>query len=161
MAILTILTQGNPVLKKKSKAVGKILPELKKLIDNMEDTMRAAPGVGLAAPQVGVLQRVIVVDIGEGLISLINPKIVKKSGKCMFYEGCLSVPGVEGQVERSESICVKGLDRNGNPVVIEAEGYLAIVLQHEIDHLDGVLFVDRIKDLSRIKYIKSKKDETI
>ena len=161
MAVLTILTQGNPVLKKRSKAVGKILPELKKLIDNMEDTMRAAPGVGLAAPQVGVLQRVIVVDIGEGLISLINPKVVKKSGKCMFYEGCLSVPGVEGQVERSEMICVKGLDRNGKSIVVEAQGYLAVVLQHEIDHLDGVLFVDRIKDPSRIKYIKSGKDQTI
>jgi peptide deformylase len=161
MAVLTILTQGNPVLKKKSKAVGKILPEIKKLIDNMEKTMRAAPGVGLAAPQVGVLLRVIVADIGEGLVALINPKIQKRSGKCMFYEGCLSVPGVEGQVERSESVCVKGLDRKGKPVVVEAEGYLAIVLQHEIDHLDGILFVDRIKDPSRIKYKKSGKDETI
>ena len=161
MAVLTILTQGNPVLKKKSKAVGKILPELKKLLDNMEDTMRAAPGVGLAAPQVGVLQRVIVVDIGEGLIAFINPKIAKKSGKCMFYEGCLSVPGVEGQVERSEMICVKGLDRNGKPIIVEAEGYLAVVIQHEIDHLDGVLFVDRIKDPSRLKYRKPGKDETI
>ncbi|MEK7375919.1 MAG: peptide deformylase [Candidatus Margulisiibacteriota bacterium] len=161
MAVLTILTQGNPVLKKKSKAIGKILPEIKKLIDNMEDTMRAAPGVGLAAPQIGALKRVIVADIGEGLIALINPKILKRSGKCMFYEGCLSVPGVEGQVERSESIRVKGLDKNGKPFVVEAEGYLAVVLQHEIDHLEGILFVDRIKDPSRIKYRKSGKDETI
>ncbi|MFA5097649.1 MAG: peptide deformylase [Candidatus Margulisiibacteriota bacterium] len=161
MAALKILTDGNPILRKKSRSVAKVLPETKKLIEDMEETMRLAPGVGLAAPQVGVSQRIIIADVGQGLVALINPKIQKKSGKCMFYEGCLSVPGIEGQVERSEKVLVKGLDKNGEPLCIDAEGYLAIVLQHEIDHLDGVLFVDRIKDPSRIRHTKPGKDETI
>ncbi len=161
MAALKILTDGNPILRKKARSVAKVMPEIKKLIDDMEETMRLAPGVGLAAPQVGISQRIIIADVGQGLVVLVNPKIQKKSGKCMFYEGCLSVPGVEGQVERSEKVLVKGLDKSGDPVCIEAEGYLAVVLQHEIDHLDGVLFVDRIKDPSRIKHRTPGKDETI
>lgn len=155
MAKLKILTQGNPILRKKAKSLNKITPQIKKLIKNMEETMRKAPGVGLAAPQIGESICVIVADIGEGLVALINPKIVKKSGFIVFEEGCLSVPGLEAPVERYSSICVKALDTTGMPVKIDAKDFFAVVLQHEIDHLNGILFVDRVKDSSLIK-IKEK-----
>lgn len=157
MSKLKILLQGNPVLKKKAKSVAKVTPQIKKLIKDMEETMRAAPGVGLAAPQIGESVCVIVADIGKGLVALINPKIVKKSGKISYFEGCLSVPGLEAPVERFAKICVKGLDKTGAPHKIDAEDYLAVVLQHEIDHLNGILFIDRVKDPSLIK-LKEKID---
>ncbi|MBU1026778.1 MAG: peptide deformylase [Candidatus Margulisbacteria bacterium] len=154
----------NPVLKKKAKAVKKVTPKIIKLIDDMVETMHAAPGIGLAAPQVGVSLRVIVADIGAGEIAIVNPKIVKKSGKQTFTEGCLSLPGIEAPIERAEKVAVKGLDRDGKNVCIEAEGLLATVLQHEIDHLDGYVFVDRVSDPSLIKHVvfeKEKKEELI
>src|SRR3989338_2836462 len=126
---LKIYTQGNPVLKKKAKAVKKILPSHLKLINDMIETMKAAPGVGLAAPQVGVSERIIIADIGEGATCLINPKITKKSGKQIFYEGCLSVPGLEGPVERHKNITVKAQDKKGVPITLDADDYLAVVLQ--------------------------------
>lgn len=150
MAKQKIITIGNPILKKKAKSVAKVTPEIKKLIKDMEETMRAAPGVGLAAPQIGEPVCVIVADIGKGLVAIINPKIVKKSGKISFIEGCLSVPGLEAPIQRFKNICVKGLDKTGSPKIIDAEDYLAVVLQHEIDHLNGILFVDRVTDPSLI-----------
>ena len=161
MAKLKILTEGNPVLNKKSKAVKKVLPHHLMLIRDMYETMKAAPGIGLAAPQVGINERIIVVDIGEGMTAMVNPKIVKRSGKITCMEGCLSVPGVEGPVERSSVICVKGLDQGGKPFTVDAEGLLAIVFQHEIDHLDGILFIDRVEDPSQIVPKKATKEETI
>lgn len=156
MSILNVLTYPSPILRKKCKAVGTVTPDIKKLIKDMFETMYAAPGVGLAAPQVGENIRVIVLDIGEGPIAVVNPKTVKKSGKQIFMEGCLCLPGIEGPVERAAYVEVKGLDKNGKPVDYIAEGFLATVFQHEIDHLDGKVFIDRVKDPAEIKTIDFK-----
>lgn len=154
----------NPMLRKKAKAVKRVTPQILDLIDSMELTMRQAPGVGLAAPQLGESVRVIIADAGEGLHAIINPKILSKSNKQTFLEGCLSLPGVEAPVERAETITVTGLNRCGQKIKIEAQGFLATILQHEIDHLDGFVFIDRVKDPSLIRYvplIQEKKEETI
>jgi peptide deformylase len=162
MAILEILTNQNPILRKTSKPVARVTKEIRELIANMEETLRAAPGIGLAAPQVGELLRIIIADIGDGLNVLINPKIVKKSGIQTFVEGCLSLPGIEGPVERASSVTVKSIDLKGKQIVVEAEGLLATVFQHEIDHLDGKLFVDRVADPNLITYKpKTPKEEAI
>lgn len=153
-----------PALRKRSKAVRKITPEIKHLAEAMLRTMYAAPGIGLAAPQVGENVRVIVADIGQGPIVLVNPKIVKKSGAQTFTEGCLSLPGVEAPVERASNVTVKGLDLCGENATIEAKGLLATVFQHEIDHLDGLVFIDRVTDPSLIKHVafnSEKKEELI
>lgn len=160
--IMEILTSQNPLLRKTSKPVTKVTKELKLLIANMEDTLRSAPGVGLAAPQVGELLRVIVADIGEGLNVLINPRIVKKSGRQTFVEGCLSIPGVEAPVERASSVTVKAMNQSGKQVQITAEGLLATVFQHEIDHLDGTLFIDHVSDPDLITYMpKTPKEDAL
>ncbi len=162
--IRKIVRFPSPVLRKKSKAVKRVSLEIVRLIDDMIETMQAAPGVGLAAPQVGELVRVIVADIGEGPIALVNPKIVKKSGKQTFTEGCLCLPGVEAPVERASQVVVTGLARSGKGVRIEAKGLLATVLQHEIDHLDGLVFIDRVSDPSLIRHVppqSEKKEELI
>jgi peptide deformylase len=139
-----------------------VTKEIKLLIENMAETMKEAPGVGLAAPQVGQSLRIIVADIGEGLHVIINPKLSKKSGKQTFVEGCLSVPGVEAPVERYASICVKGLNVKGKPIEVKAEGLLATVLQHEMDHLEGHLFIDRVSDPSLITFkLKTPKCEAL
>ncbi len=152
MAIRDIVTTPNPVLRKKARKVTDFGPELQKLIDDMVETMRQAPGVGLAAPQVNVSQRVIVVEYGNEedeeapakLYTLVNPEIVRFSPETLLgNEGCLSVVGFQGEVERSQDITVKALNRRGKPVKIKAKGWTARIFQHEIDHLDGVLFVDR------------------
>lgn len=154
--LLKIIRFPNPILRKKAKALKKVTPDIIKLIDNMIETMHAAPGVGLAAPQVGKSIQVIVVDIGQGPIALVNPKIISKSGTQVFTEGCLCLPGVEAPVERAAAVKVKGLDREGNKVEISAEGLLATVLQHEIDHLDGKVFIDRVSDPSLIRHVPPK-----
>jgi peptide deformylase len=162
--ILKILKFPSPILRQKAKPVKKVTPEIAKLIENMIITMHAAPGVGLAAPQVSKSLRVIVVDIGAGPLALVNPQILASSGSQVFKEGCLCLPGVEAPVERAYTVRVKGLDRDGQAVIITAEGFLATVLQHEIDHLDGMVFIDRVKDPSLIKYVprnKEKKEELI
>jgi len=150
MTKLKILTLGNPILKKKSKAIKKITPDIKKLIKDMTETLHAAPGVGLAAPQVGQSVRLILVDVGEGLTVLINPKLTKKSGKQEMIEGCLSLPGLRAPIERYAHIFVEGLNRSGEKVKIEAHGLFSTVIQHEMDHLDGILCIDRVKDPSTI-----------
>ncbi|OGW30477.1 MAG: peptide deformylase [Nitrospirae bacterium GWC2_42_7] len=154
MAILEIKKYPDKILKKKTSPVDSIDDELQSLIDNMIETMYAAPGVGLAAPQVGVSKRLAVLDISSKedkfpLIVLINPVISNKEGIIEFEEGCLSVPDYTAKVERAEQVLVNAVDRQGKPFEIEAEGLLAIALQHEIDHLDGVLFIDRISPLKR------------
>ena len=151
--LLKVIKFPNPILRKKAKAVKKITPEIVKLIDDMIEIMHKAPGVGLAAPQVGKSLRVIAADIGEGAIALVNPKIIKKTGQQVFFEGCLCLPGVEAPVERAAQVKVKGHDRAGKPVEIGAEGLLATVLQHEIDHLEGSVFIDRVKDPSLIRHV--------
>ena len=149
MANMEIKTAGNPVLRQVAAKVGKIDKKIKKLLGDMADTMYAADGVGLAAPQIGVSLRVVVIDVGEGLLELINPEILSMEGSCLNVEGCLSVPGMYGEVERYTTVTVQGLDRQGNPVSVQGSGLLARALQHEIDHLDGILFVERAQSVFR------------
>jgi peptide deformylase len=136
--------EPDPILREKSKLVPKITPNIHKLLDDMAETMYDAAGVGLAAPQIGILKRVIVLDPadGTGLIEMINPEVLETSGNEIGPEGCLSIPGLHGDVNRYQKIKVKGLDRHGNEVIMEAEDFLARIFQHEIDHLNGVLFTD-------------------
>lgn len=134
---------GDPVLLKPCRPVRRLNRQIRDLLDRMAQTMYQAPGIGLAAPQVGVDRRIIVVDIGDGLIELINPEIIKSQGSADGWEGCLSNPGWYGLVPRSQRITVRGRDRRGNETWIDGEGMLARVLQHEIDHLDGIMFMDR------------------
>ena len=158
MAELTIRLLGDPVLRQKAEPVDEIDDDLRRLMDDMMDTMYAADGVGLAAPQVGVSRRVIVVDIREQdtpPFALVNPEIVERSEEvARDEEGCLSIPGLKDIVERPARVVVEGLDRDGNPRRIEAEGLLARVLQHEVDHLDGILFIDRLSPLKRQLLLK-------
>ncbi|MFC4076462.1 peptide deformylase [Salinithrix halophila] len=143
MAIRKIVKVPDPILKEKAKKVTKFNERLHKLLDDMAETMYDAPGVGLAAPQVGISKRVIVLDDGNGLIEAVNPELSDREGEEISPpEGCLSIPGLLGDVRRARRVRVKALDRNGNPFEIEAEGYLARIFQHEVDHLDGVLFTD-------------------
>ena len=149
MATLEIRKAGDPVLKKQCQAVEKVTVKIKKLLDDMAETMQAADGVGLAAPQVGVELRIVVIDVGEGLIELINPVLLEKEGCQKGLEGCLSVPGVFGQVERYEKVVVEGLNRSGRKIRVTGSGLLARALQHEMDHLDGVLFVEKAESLQK------------
>ena len=149
MATLEIRRAGDPVLKKQCQAVEKVTGKIKKLLDDMAETMNAADGVGLAAPQVGVELRIVVIDVGEGLIELINPVLLEREGCQKGLEGCLSVPGVFGQVERYEKVVVEGLNRSGRKIRVTGSGLLARALQHEMDHLDGVLFVEKADSLQK------------
>nr|MBO2494150.1 peptide deformylase [Clostridia bacterium] len=145
MAIRRIMIYGkDDVLRKESKPVEKIDERILQLLDDMAETMRHVDGVGLAAPQVGILRRVVVIDVGEGLIELINPEILETSGQQQGAEGCLSIPGVRGEVIRPEKVRVKALNRKGEPIEITGTGLLARALCHEIDHLDGILFIDKV-----------------
>lgn len=143
MAIRNIVLYPDPVLKKKARTVTKFNERLHKLLDDMAETMYDAPGVGLAAPQVGILKRAIVVDVGDGLIEMVNPEIIEQKGEQLSPpEGCLSIPNLLGEVRRSQWVKVAAQDREGNPFELEAEDFLARALQHEIDHLNGILFID-------------------
>ena len=144
MAIRRILKLGDETLRKTSRPVAEIDKRIKVLLDDMAETMYAADGVGLAAPQVGVLRRVVVIDIGDGIVELINPEIIATEGKQTNAEGCLSVPGRRGDVERPEKVTVRAMNRRGQEFEITGEGLMAIALCHEIDHLDGVVYVDRV-----------------
>ncbi|UWD50201.1 peptide deformylase [Clostridioides difficile] len=145
MALRQIVQIGEPVLRKKSKKVEKIDAKIIQLLDDMAETMYDAEGVGLAAPQVGILKRVVVIDIGEELIELINPEIIETSGEQIDDEGCLSVVGESGEVKRPNYVKVRALNRNGETIELEGEELLARAFCHEIDHLDGILFVDKIE----------------
>ena len=149
MAIRNILKMGEPLLNKKSKQVVDFNDRLHALLDDMADTMYKEDGVGLAAPQVGVLRRAVVVDIGEGLIELINPVIVETSGEQTDLEGCLSVVDYIGEVTRPNYVKVKAQDRFGKDIEVEGEGFLARAFCHEIDHLEGILFVERVEDTEK------------
>lgn len=149
MAIRNILKMGEPLLNKKSKQVVDFNDRLHTLLDDMADTMYKEDGVGLAAPQVGVLRRAVVVDIGEDLIELINPVIVETSGEQTDLEGCLSVVDYIGEVTRPNYVKVKAQDRFGKDIEVEGEGFLARAFCHEIDHLEGILFVERVEDTEK------------
>ncbi len=159
MAILEIKKYPDPVLKKKAAPVKKVDPSIQTLIEDMTETMYQAPGIGLAATQVGELKRIIVFDLkpreeGRNPSCLINPEIIEAEGEQVLEEGCLSVPDYYTEVKRKARITVRGWDARGNPTQLSAEGILATVLQHEIDHLDGILFIDRISSLKRALYKK-------
>lgn len=143
MAIRNIRISTDEVLRKKCKEVKEITPNLLTLLDDMADTMYEANGVGLAAPQVGILKRAVVIDIGEGLVELINPVILETSGSQIDDEGCLSVPGKYAPVDRPNYVKVKAMDRDGHEFIIEGEELMARALCHEIDHLDGILYIDK------------------
>ena len=147
MALRNIIKEGDPVLNKKCRPVEKFDSRLHMLLDDMQDTMYNADGVGLAAPQVGILRRALVIDIGEGLIELVNPKIIIKSGEQHEQEGCLSCPGEYGITIRPKYVKVKGQDRFGKEVTYEGSDLLARALCHEIDHLDGVLFKAHVTEM--------------
>ena len=161
MAILEIKEYGEPVLREKALPVKEITPEILNLIKDMAETMYTASGVGLAALQVGVPKRIILVDGEEdGLIVLINPMIIKSEGEVVAEEGCLSVPDIYSQVKRSSKVTVKALNENGDLIEITKEDLIARALQHEIDHLDGILFIDRIGRMERqilLNKLKKKK----
>lgn len=168
MAIRKIKTIGDPVLRRKARRVRRFDRRLHQLIDDMVETMRAAPGVGLAAPQVGVLERVIVVELPEDeedpqsgqLYEWVNPEIIFASDEQVEgEEGCLSIPEIVGDVWRAQTIVVKGQDRYGRPQRLEARDWLARVFQHEIDHLDGVLFIDRVEGPEKLRRLVKVVDE--
>ena len=161
MGILPIRIAGDPVLREKAKKVRKIDASLQKLIDDMIDTMRAAPGVGLAAPQVGVSLRVVVIETpDDGLMALINPQVVKSSGERRLMEGCLSVPGYQAEITRSKSVTVKALDREGKEVRIKAtETLLAQALEHEIDHINGILYIDHLSSADQLIPVRPSIDD--
>ena len=145
MAVREIRVQGDDVLTKVCKEVKALTPRTLVLIEDMLDTMYEAQGVGLAAPQVGILKRIVVIDVGEGPMVLINPEILETSGEQTGDEGCLSVPGLAGQVTRPNYVKVKALDENMEEVIYEGEGLLARAFCHEIDHLDGHLYVEKVE----------------
>lgn len=144
MAIRKILKIGDETLRKHARPVAEVDRRTRQLLDDMAETMYAADGAGLAAPQVGILRRVVVIDVGEGLLELVNPEILSTEGEQRQPEGCLSVPGKRGVVARPAKVTVRALNRRGKPVEIVGEGFLATALCHEIDHLDGVLYVDKL-----------------
>ncbi len=156
MAILEIKKYNDSVLREKCQEVKEVDDEIRKIIDDMKETMKENKGVGLAAPQVGIKKRIIVLDldfIKQGEFELVNPKIIQKSRETEIEEeGCLSFPNVFLKIRRSKNIVAEAQDRNGGKIRIEASGFLARVLQHEIDHLDGILFFDRLPILKRIKF---------
>ena len=141
------------VLRKRARPVGRVTAELLRLADAMIEAMRGASGVGLAAPQVGVSKRLFVAEVEERVHVIVDPEIVKMDGEEADTEGCLSIPGIIGEVPRATRITVKGRNRRGRGITVEAEGLLARVFQHEIDHLDGVLFLDRVVDRSTIREV--------
>ncbi|MFC1989035.1 peptide deformylase [Chloroflexota bacterium] len=155
MAILPIRMVPDPILRQKSKRVRSVDGSIQKLIGDMIETMHAAPGVGLAAPQVGIPLRVIVISIPEqDNITLINPEIVRKSGERLVNEGCLSVPGYVGEVKRAESVTVKGHNQNGKEIRIKADGLLAQALEHEINHINGILYIDQLESMDKLRKIE-------
>jgi len=149
MAIRNIRKNGDEILRKKSKPVDVINDSVRQLLKDMAETMYSVDGAGLAAPQVGILKRIVVIDVGDGLINLINPEIIKTEGSHEVIEGCLSVPGKWGKLIRPKKVTVKALDENGKEVIITGEDDLAKAFCHEIDHLDGILFIDKV-----IEYIE-------
>jgi peptide deformylase len=163
MAILDILHFPDPRLRNKAKPVAQVDDSIRRLIDDMLETMYQAPGIGLAATQVNVAKRVVVIDLSEEKnepLCLVNPEIIEKDGEEQMEEGCLSVPGIYEMVKRANRIRVKALDRDGAPFEMEAEELLAVCIQHELDHLEGKLFVDYLSSLKRQRIRKKLEKES-
>ncbi len=154
MAIREIRKKGDDILRKNCKPVQKVNNRVKELVEDMLDTMYSAEGVGLAAPQVGIMKRICVIDVGEGPIVLINPEKIKETGEQSEVEGCLSIPGIFGEVKRPATVLVKALNEKGKEINLKGEGFLARAISHEMDHLDGVLFEDKV-----IRYVEVEKED--
>ena len=160
MAVLPIVRVPQDVLRQKTRKVKKIDASIQKLIDDMIETMHDAPGVGLAANQVGISLRICVLQVpGEDVITLINPEIIRRSGAREVEEGCLSLPGYKGTLQRSEKVVVKGLNRDGRPVRYHAEELLAEIIEHEVDHLNGLLYFDYIDSIEKLTPVGAGVDE--
>ncbi|MGY0372131.1 peptide deformylase [Clostridium sp. JNZ J1-5] len=151
MALRNIRTEEDEILRKKSRKVDEVNDRILTLIEDMKETMYAADGVGLAAPQIGILKRIVVIDVGNGPITLINPEIMSVEGSQIDYEGCLSIPGEQGKVKRPFKVKVKALNEENKEIEIEGEELLARALCHEIDHLNGILFIDKVIEESEEK----------
>ena len=147
MALRNIVLEGDEILRKKAREVAEVNDHIRMILDDMLETMKAHDGAGLAAPQVGILKRMFIAMVDGELIELINPEILETEGEQTEDEGCLSVPGMVGTVTRPEYIKMKGLDRNGQEVVYEGTGFMPIVLSHEYDHLDGILYTDKADNM--------------
>ncbi len=163
MAVLAVRTIGDPVLDTRAEPVTEIDDGIRKLLDDMLETMRVEKGIGLAAPQVGVSRRLAVIELDGKILDLVNPRIVATRGRSRGMEACLSVPDLEGEVERADWIRVEYLDRQGQPQAFEAQGLMARCIQHELDHLDGMLFVNRLSAARRMllqRRIKELRQET-
>ncbi len=156
MALRKVRLSDDPILRKKSKEIGEITDRINTLLDDMVETMKHEEGVGLAAPQVGVLRRAVVIDIGEGPVKIINPVIVDQEGEEIDVEGCLSVPGRSGTVKRPERVKINYKDIEGQEQVIEGTGLLARAICHEIDHLDGILYIDKM--IEEIEIVEDEED---
>jgi peptide deformylase len=161
VAIRRILSDNHPVLRGEARPVKEINSAILRLLEDMVETMYEAKGVGLAAPQVGVARRIIVIDSGDKqLVQLINPRILQETGTSTDIEGCLSIPGVYGEVDRAERVTVTGRDPADREILLEADGLLARILQHEIDHLNGTLFIDRATRLLDAEELKREQEQT-
>jgi peptide deformylase len=160
VSVREIVTIGHPVLKQRAKKVRRVDDSTRRLVEDLVDTVKAARGVGLAAPQIGVPLRAIVTDFNDQLHVVLNPEIVEESGELVEgEEGCLSIPGWYGPVKRRERVTVRGLSRTGKPMKIKSEGWEARVFQHEVDHLNGILFIDRMEDRSKLHKIENEEEE--
>jgi len=160
MAIRTIHHLPDSVLRQKAKRISAIDSSIQRLIDDMVETMQQANGVGLAAPQVGISLRVVVVQLpGDELITIINPKMVKRAGERAVTEGCLSIPGYTGEIKRSVSVTVKGQNRQGKTIRLKATDLMAQALEHELDHLNGILYIDRLESQDELHKIDPEVEE--
>lgn len=160
MAVLKICVSPDPVLRQKARRVSTIDNSIQRLIDNMVETMRSASGVGLAAPQVGVSLRIAVIEMpGEDVMTFINPEIVKRDGERVLKEACLSVPGYQGEIKRSVRVKVKARDRQGREFRIRGEELLAQALEHEIDHLNGTLYIDHVENSEKLERVMTEPNE--
>ncbi|MBE6030501.1 MAG: peptide deformylase [Firmicutes bacterium] len=157
MALRNVVVEGDPVLRKTCRPVDEVTDRIRGILDDMLETMKASYGVGIAAPQVGIMRRMFIAipdpeNDPDGAVYMINPEIIEKSGSQFNEEGCLSVPGLVGTVERPEYIKIKGLDYDGTERTLEFEGFGAIVMSHEYDHLDGILYIDKATDIHEAVY---------
>lgn len=161
MAVRDIVVLGQPILRQRAKKVRRVDASTRRLVEDLIDTIRATPnGAGLAAPQIGVPLRAIVTLVNEQMHVVLNPEIVEQSGdEIEAEEGCLSIPGLYGPVTRREQVTVRGLSRTGKPMKIKSEGWEARVFQHEVDHLNGILFIDRVEDKSKLHRVESQEEE--
>ena len=160
MALRTLRMEGDEILRKKSRNVKEINDRVLVLLDDMVETLQENNGIGLAAPQVGILKRIVIIQVSEedALYELINPEVIESSGSQINTEGCLSVPGKSGHVERPSYIKVKALNRESEEVIIEGEGLLAIALCHEIDHLDGILYIDKLVEVEEVEEVEDQRE---